>query len=391
MPTSRRNYLAYFYTYFVIQVIFIYVNVYLPVFFFNILNVNRVELAFVQIFAYLALFVRPFIAIYFDRKQSITKPLIIISSIGTLISFIIFIFSTSLLIVFGIFLGINFACASVIRVAIDKIIIDLSPDEKSKDNNALCIQLGGISGALFPNIIFIIIFTDLYSLQTWNLFFIIGIYSVVPVIFISFLSKLNPEPYDNVDKLTEKETKKKNIILLGLILFLFYSERIYEYPVEPWILSRYGEEYFTLLAIFVAILIIINALGLIVAGIFSNKFDRIKILIISSLGYGILLIIAPFTDLITFFILFGIMQIFSAFIVINLIALMMKFSENRVTRYQLMAAFAILSIVIFVPLGTYLSALIATEIIILIAGVLKLVSIIPILFLRDKSEKDFAP
>ena len=56
-----------------------------------------------------------------------------------------------------------------------------------------------------------------------------------------------------------------------------------------------------------------------------------------------------------------------------------------------MAAFAILSIVIFVPLGTYLSALIATEIIIVIAGVLKLVSIIPILFLRDKSEKDFAP
>jgi len=85
------------------------------------------------------------------------------------------------------------------------------------------------------------------------------------------------------------------------------------------------------------------------------------------------------------------MQIFSAFIVINLIALMIKYSQNKVTRYQIMAAFAILSMVIFLPLGTFLSALIATEILIVIAGVFKLVSIIPILFLRDKKETDCAP
>ena len=347
MPINKRNYFAYFYIYFIIQVIFIYLNVYLPIYFFNILNINRIELAFVQIFAYLTLFIRPFIAIYFDKKNPSIKPLFIVCSIGTLISFIFFLFSLNILVIFGIFLGINFACASVIRVIVDKIIIDFSPDEKSRDKSALYMQLGGISGALFPNIVFILIFKDLHSLPTWNQFFLIGIFSVVPVIFVSFLLKLQSESINEIKNIEEMDVKKKKIILLGIILFLFYSERIYEYPVEPWILNRYGEEYFTLLAIFVAIIIIINAVGVILAGIFSNKFDRIKILIISSLGYGILLIIAPFTDLITFFILFGIMQIFSAFIVINLIALMMKFSENRVTRYQLMAAFAILSIVIF--------------------------------------------
>lgn len=391
MPIYKRNHVAYFYIYFIIQVIFIYINVYLPVYFFNILNINRIELALVQIFAYLTLFIRPFIAIYIDKKNPSIKPLFIVCSLGTLISFILFIFSVNILVIFGIFLGINFACASVIRVIVDKIIVDFSPDEKSRDKSALYMQLGGISGALFPNIVFILIFKDLHSLPTWNQFFLIGIFSVVPVIFISFLLKVQSESINTIKNIEEKDVKKKKIILLGIILFLFYSERIFEYPVEPWILNRYGEEYFTLLAIFVAIIIIINAVGIILAGIFSNRFDRIKILTISSLGYGILLIIAPFTDLITFFILFGIMQIFSAFIVINLIALMIKFSQNSITRYQIMGAFAILSIVIFVPLGTYLSSLIATEIIIVIAGVLKLVSIIPILFLRDKSETNLAP
>jgi len=276
------------------------------------------------------------------------------------------------------------------KVAVDKIIVEISPDEKQKDRNALYMQLGGISGALFPNILFIIIFTDLYSLSTWNLFFLIGILAVFPVIFITLSLNFQPKPLKKVENLTEKESQKKPIILMTIILFLFYSEKIFEYPAEPFILNKYGEEYFTLLAIFVAILIIINALGLVLAGFISHKFDRINILIISSFGYGILLIIAPFTDMITFFILFGIMQIFSSFIVINLIALMIKFSQNKVTRYQVMAAFTILSIVIFLPLGTFLSALIATEILIMIAGVLKLVSIIPILLLRDKNEKQVA-
>lgn len=391
MTIYKRNYFAYFYIYFIIQVIFIYVNVYLPVYFFNVLKVNRFELAFIQIFAYLPLFIRPFVAVYIDKKNPELKPLIIICSIGSLISFLFFIFSLKNLVIFGVFLGFNFACASIMKVAVDKIIVEISPDEKQKDRNALFMQLGGISGALFPNILFIIIFTDLHSLSTWNLFFLIGIFSVVPVIFVSFLLKIQSESINSIKDIDEVHVSKKKIILLGIILFLFYSERIYEYPAEPWILNKYGEEYFTLLAIFVAILIIINALGLVLAGTFSHKFDRINILIISSFGYGILLIIAPFTDMITFFILFGIMQIFSAFIVINLVALMIKFSENRVTRYQIMAAFAILSIVIFLPLGTFLSALIATEILIVFAGVLKLASIIPILLLRDKSEKNFAP
>ena len=383
----RKNYLIYFYAYFVIQVIFIYVNIYLPIYFFKILKVNRAELAFVQIFAYSAFFLRPLIAIYFDREKPAIKALIIVSSFGIIISFIIFIFNLNLLVIFGIFLGINFACASIMRVAIEKIIVVNSPDDKAKNRNALYMQLGSITGALFPNILFVILFTDLYSLPTWNQFFLIGVFAVIPVISIGFLLKFRLISPEKTDIISGKEIRKKNILLLGIILFLFYAERIYEYPMEPWILTKFGEQYFAIIFIFLGILIVINALGLILAGLISDRFDRIKILIISCLTYGTLLIIAPFTDMITFFILFAVIQICAGFAVVNFIALMIEYSQNRVFYYQLMAAFVILSMVIFIPLGTYLSSLIATELIMVIAGVLKLVCIIPIILLMNGIKK----
>lgn len=391
MNPYKRNYLIYFYTYFVIQLVYVYVNVFLPVYFFNILKVNRIELAFVQIFSYSAFFIRPLIAIYFDKEKYAIKTLIILSSVGIFVSFVFFIFNLNILIIFGIFLGINFACASIMRVAIEKIILLNSPDDKTKNKNALYIQLGSVFGALFPNLIFIIIFTDLYSLPTWNQFFLIGILSIFPIVIFGFLLKFNKEAIDEMKPTTENQINKRGIILLSIILFLFYAERIYEYPAEPWILNKFGEENFSLLAMFVAVIILINALGLILAGFYTDKFDRIKVLTYSSFAYGILLIIAPFTDMYIFFILFGIMQIFSGFIVVNLIALMIEYSQKRAVYFQLMTASAILAIVVFVPLGTYLSLFIATEFIFVAAGVMKLISIIPILLLIKKNQKVSAP
>ena len=97
MKIFKRNYVVYFYAYFAAQVIFIYVNVYLPVYFFRVLDINRTELAFIQIFAYSALLIKPLLAIYFDKERSKRKILIIISSFGVVISFGIFILNLKLL------------------------------------------------------------------------------------------------------------------------------------------------------------------------------------------------------------------------------------------------------------------------------------------------------
>ncbi|TFF99386.1 MAG: hypothetical protein EU541_05045 [Promethearchaeota archaeon] len=278
-------------------------------------------------------------------------------------------------------------CISIVDVVIDKIIIEQSPDDKTKDRNIALTQLGAILGAIYPNIIFYILFTDLYSMTTWRLFFMIGIFSLSPVLFMGFLVNVKNNMPVNEEIITEDAVDFSSIILLCVILFLFHGERIYEYPLEPWVLNKFGEQYFSLLVLLLIVLIIINALGVILGSIISNKLNRKLLLMISSAIYGMLLIIVPFTNFIWFFVFFAIMQIFSGIIVVNLGTLMIKYSKNKVTYFQFMALFGIMALVIFIPLGTYLSSIIATEIIIIIAGVFKLISIIPIYFLIIKNEK----
>ena len=387
MNTFKRNYLIYFYAYFIAQVIYIYLNVYLPIYFFNVLNVNRIQLAFVQIFSYSALFLKPIFAVYLDKEQFKRKRIIILSAFGIIISFIFFILNANLLVIFGIFLGINFAFISLMDVAIDKIVIENSTSEKIKDNNILCTQLGSISGAVLPNLIFLMIITDEYSLAIWNQFFLIGIISIIPLLFIVFLLKDVNIEKKKVEKLEENPVKIISIVLMCLFIFLIYADKLYEYPLEPWALNALGMENIGLFSILMIIFIILNIIGIIFAGIFSKKYDRKKIIIISSIASGVLLIIAPFTNIFIFFILVGIIQILAGFLLINMISMIIDLSQKKVLYFQVMASFKALASVIFVPMGTLLSASIATELIIAAAGALIILSAIPMYFLEEKEKE----
>jgi len=388
MIKVKKNLIVYFYAYFAVNLCFIYVNVYLPIYFFTILDVDRTKLAFVQIFAYSALFVRPALAVFFDLKDVKKKIVVIFSAIGVVVGFTLFLLMVEYLVLFGIFLFVNLAAGSILFVAINKIIVESSLDEETKDKNASFTQIGSIFGAILPNIfIFFVFGDDIYSLYSWHAFFLLGILSIIPLVIISLLIKdLKAQTAKSSSDIIKNENIAKiqyiPIVLMSLLIFLFYAERIYEYPMEPWVLSRIGINKFMIVVIAFLILVILNALGVLIAGIVSRKYNRINILIICLLGYGVLMIIAPFTDIIVFFVLFGIMQIFSGFIVVNMFALMIDYSKKKAVYFQLMATFYIVATVIFVPLGTYLSSKISTELIIVIAGVAKLISIIPILFLK---------
>ena len=81
------------------------------------------------------------------------------------------------------------------------------------------------------------------------------------------------------------------------------------------------------------------------------------------------------------------MQIFSGFIIVNLFSLMVKHSHKKVWLFQLLAMFILLARVLLVPLGTYLSAFISTELIIVIAGILVLLAVIPTIFIKYEKEQ----
>jgi hypothetical protein len=283
-------------------------------------------------------------AIYFDKTKSKIKLMFIICSIGFFLSFAVISFTLSKLIYFGIFLGINLTFGSLLDVIIDKLIVVNTPDLKTMEKNAMFSRIGALFGAIYPNLIFLIIFTDIYRSDTWNLFFLIGIFTIFPIIIMGFFINSGTILEEGIQNISKDNINRKNLLLMSVIWFLIYAEKLYEYPLEPFILEKYGEENFSLFVFFFIIIILIHSFSVIIAGLVSDKFHRKKLLLTSIISYGILMCIAPFTDMFTFFIIFGIMQIFFGFISINLVVYTIEFSKKKVIYYQLMIKSSILFI-----------------------------------------------
>jgi MFS family permease len=334
------------------------------------------------------MFIKPIYAVYLDYREKSgqginRKLLVIIGAFGVLFSFIIFIFSLELLVIFAIFLGINFTFVSIVDVTIDKFIVEQRKNEKIKDKNALFMQLGAVIGAILPNIFYFVLMSDKTSPGQWNLFFIVGIIAIVPLLPIVFLLKNEISSEEEIipKNVNNIQISIKAIALMSVFLFFAYSENLYNWLLEPWALDRLGSAS-DLFSIFMIIFILFNAIGLIIASKISHKYDRKKVLILSTVFYGGILAIAPFMNIYIFFILVSITQIISGFFLINMITIMIDLSEKKVVVFQVMASFAILAKVIFIPLGTALSTGIATEVIIMIAGILTAFSVVPLYFIE---------
>ncbi len=373
METYKRNYLVYFYAYFVATAILLYIHSYLPILFLRIYEIGEDELAFVQIFSYSALFLKPVMSIYFDKHKSKRGILAIISAVGIVFSFVLLVYNLSLLIVFGILLGLTFAFISLLDVIIDKVIINLSTDEDSKSKNILFTQLGALTGSVFVSVVYLIIMSDLYSIQVWSQFFLIGIISVIPIVFIMFLLKDNSmrnekESKEKIKKLEKSDETitfsqkitnwvKNNpqILIMCLFLFLYSTNYLLEWTLEPWILDEFGEDGVSIYTLSFIILVLINAFSMVLASKKFQDLDRKKVIIISLIVDGSIYMIAPFTGLVGFIILIAITQFFAGFLSIYLITMVIDLSQEKGAYYQLMASFVVLAKVIFVPLGTYLS------------------------------------
>ncbi|MBD3342526.1 MAG: hypothetical protein GF353_25730 [Candidatus Lokiarchaeota archaeon] len=385
---QSKNYVLFFYSYLVIQYIFIFVHVYLPILFFTVLNVDRIALAIIQIFSYLGYAAKPIVSYYFDKTEENvpTYPLFIVSTILLCISFLLFTISIPLLVLFGLFLAINFSVASIIDALIDKYIVANSPTDKIKTRNALCIQSGSLFGAIIANLCAQIFLTDIYVRANWNLLYLTGIILILPLVVLTvFLRSEIGETKGFIyleKESSEDESSKlllrKEIFLAGLFVFLIYSDNLYEYPFEPWFLVRYAQGDITFLATYFMLMTLVNALGVILAGLISHKIDREKVLKISLLAYGGLTIIIPFTDLFFFTIFVILLQILAGFLLINMVSLLIEIAEGKGTSYQVIALMAVIAQAVFTALGTYLSAFLSTELIIIISGFLMLGAIIPL-------------
>ena len=112
-------------------------------------------------------------------------------------------------------------------------IVNYSFNDKQRHLNSFIQLMGNITGSVIPSITFFLVVSDLYSIPTWQLFFIIITASIFPLIFISLILKEDIEEIKIQNEQKVGLIEKKTIILLGCIYFLYYSVKIYEYPLEP--------------------------------------------------------------------------------------------------------------------------------------------------------------
>ncbi len=422
---KKSNYLVYFFLYFAISIIRVYLVIYLPVYLLNILNVDRSQLAFIQVFIYLVMFSGPILGYFFDRYSKNKKLIIFSSSILFLASFLLSVLSGRNLGVLGLFLAINLLSQEIVKVGILKMIIDLPSSGSVKDSKIVAISVSLNIGSFIPSVLFLFAVNDISNVNQWNSFFFIGFLASLPIILSAALLKEKTNKPEKKFEQCERDITSLggkntlNFILLFLSYLLIWSDNLYKYPFSSWILTRFGKEGFNLYSLLYIVLIFLNIGGWIIGQRISkkenrsidnikskihNKLDltidnqaealyafklsnRKKIIAITVGLYAVLTFLMAVSDFLFLMIIQGIIHLVSGVMMLNYTSLMMTISNNgkyKTFKYQCLKIAIALSFVILIPLGTFFSAFIQIETLFITAGFLALLSLIPLKLLRVK-------
>ena len=416
---KKRNYISFFIIYFTLSIIQIYLAVYLPLYLLNIRLVVRSELAFIQVLAFSVLFLDPVLGFSFDKYVKNKKIIISFSILLFLISFLVSIYFVSIynyLPIFGIFLALNLLSQGIIKVGISKMIIDLSANETIKDNNLVTINISSNIGSFIPSIVFLFVLNDLFDLNHWNMFFLIGLLLSLPMLLsIIFLKDFQKKKELQNKVLNSPKVLPKassfNFIFLFLSYLLIWSDKLYQYPFSSWILTKFGQQSFNLYSISYIVFVLLNISGWIIGQKIYGKFiseknktsapdsklmlsfklkKRKKIIIITVGIYIFLTFLMTFSDFFLMMIVQGIIQVLAGIFMLNYISLMMTIANNRKHKtftFQCLKLAYAFSCVIFIPLGTYFSALVPIETLIMIAGTLSTLALAPLILLKVDPKK----
>jgi MFS family permease len=330
--------------------------------------------------------------------------------------------------IFGLFLALNLLSQGIIKVGISKMIIDLSANEIVKDSNLVAINISSNIGSFIPSIIFLFVLSDLFDLNHWNMFFLIGVLSSLPMLLsIIFLKDFGNSFKKKKELQNEAMNSPKaspfNFIFLFLSYLLIWSDKLYEFPFSSWILTKFGQQSFNLYSISYIVFILLNISGWIIGQkiskrenrklkmfisekkktsaldstliqeklMFSFKIKKRKKIIIITVGiYIFLTFVMAFSDFFLMMIVLGIIQVLAGIFLLNYISLMMTIVNNgkhKTFLFQCLKLAYAFSCVIFIPLGTYFSDFIPIETLILIAGMLSALALAPLILLKVKPKK----
>lgn len=356
-----------------------------------VLNVNRIELAFVQFLSYLTLFLGPITGLFFDRFAHKKKKLILISSVLLFFSFAFFNLNINDLSYFGLFLAFNYTFSLLIKAGMSKLMLEASEQKKIQKNLILISNISASFGSIVPIVIFNVLISDINSISSWSIFFNICWIASCPILMSFALIKDTHYPKIAEVKrnsISQKDHSKLTVGQFGLLLtfcanFLIWGDKLLEYPFTSWILSKYGETGFFNYSYLFFIFTFLYMGGWLISRRLINQHKSKIYLSISICLYASLTLVLIFTDLLAFLLITGVNKLVTGIMMSQLTERnidVSKMSKNNAFSYEIVRSSSLLASFIFVPLGTLLSYYIPVESLIIIVVFMSFASTTPIFF-----------
>ena len=394
MQPAKSNYLAYIVVYFTINIMSIYLLIYFPLYFFDVLNVDRSALALTQLVSKSMLILAILMGYFFDRFSQKKKIIISISGFIMFMSFLMFILLRNILFWFGLFLSISFIMMTIIKAGMSKLMFELVKSNNILKKNVILISnVSSSFGAFIPTILFSVVVVDFYSFSLWNVFFLIGWIASFPLLFTYLLIKEKSSKL--IETQTEVSLKNKdqgentkaysNILLMILIYisyFLFWSCYLFGYPLSSWITSNFGEDAFRLYSSFYVIFFLFNMSGFYIAKRIYKKGNEARIIMLGILSLVCLFLVYPYVNFPIFFFLYSMDALIYGIVVSNFLYIIIDISRRgkyENFKYQIMQSSGYLGNAIFTPIGIFLSSYFSIGFLMGISAFLVLSATIPLI------------
>ena len=385
----KKMYGIFFLVYFTLGVFEAYFVLYIPLFYYEILAVNRNDFAFIQFLGYLSLIITPLFAYIFDahiKSERNHKIVVFLCSISLCSCFSIFLINKSILLLYGIFLGVYFLSRMFIRTIMSKVFLTLSMESPKIKHHMILIVNGarGISFLLI-SLFFDLIIKNIYSLPQWELFFTIGWMLTLPLLSIVLMLKnnnilINQSSKKSNNDIETKKIKKRGpkrvswfVIFLYVAFFLASSDLIFLSLVSSWVLTRYNEFSLRIFFSFYYVISIFALLGYYFASRVAKKISNIFLLFIFCCFYLFFLVLLPFSN----FPMFIVLQCglaFSGYIAnymyVSIAVTLSVTKRYKTFMYQVLLTCQSIANIVFAPIGTSLSASISVEMLIFVSSIL---------------------
>lgn len=378
----------FFLVYFTLGVFEAYFGLYIPLFYYEILAVNRNDLAFIQFLGFLSLIITPLIGYIFDahiKSERNHKIFVYLCVILLCSCFSIFLINKNILSLYGIFLGVYFLARMFIRTIMSKIFLTLSV-ESPKIKHHMILIVNGARGVSFllVSLFFDFIIKNIYSLPQWEIFFMVGWMLTLPLLSIILFLRNNTIFSDQSSKNNKKDIESKNIkklsqksvlwfiIFLYIAFFLASSDLIFLSLVSSWVLTKYNEFSLRIFFSLYYVISIFALLGYYIASKIAKRMSNIVLLFIFCCFYLLFLVLLPFSNFPTFLVLqcgLTFAGYIANYMYISIVQTISVKTRYKTFVYQLLLTCQSIANIVFAPIGTSLSVFISVEMLIFISSI----------------------